>query len=94
VARPWQATVRNREQIPQLPGPQGDRSEARSGCAGQYSLDDVAREGEPSLGFGQLRRGGPNEAQTVTDMGHERESMARRAKLRLPELGGPKMNRW
>ncbi|MGK2898717.1 MAG: hypothetical protein ACSLE9_08520, partial [Burkholderiaceae bacterium] len=40
--------------FPQLPSPQGGQPEVRLGCASQYSLDDVAHEGDPSLWFGQL----------------------------------------
>ena len=43
--------------FPQLPTVQRGQSKVGLGPTGQYSLDDVAHQGEPSLRFVQLRRG-------------------------------------
>ena len=59
IAASW--TQDHSSYFPQSPSSQGDQPEVRSGCAGQYSLDDVAHEGDPPLGFGQLRRSVVNE---------------------------------
>ena len=55
-------------------GSDGCRFELRS----QYSLDDVAHQTEPALGFAQLRRGLHDMVQTRMNIGHEAFDLSHR----------------
>jgi hypothetical protein len=56
----------------QLTIPQGVQTEVRFGCAGQYLLNDVAHECEPTRGFVQVRRVGLNELRAPTNICYQR----------------------